>query len=97
MKKCLVILLLVIGFLTLSFGAQRVLRVLMPIGGGYTIEDQEAIAKEFEKMYPDVKIEMEFVGWEELWNKIVTSIGAGAAPDRSEEHTSELQSRQYLV
>ena len=62
-------------------GAEQVLRVLMPIGGGYTIEDQEAIAKEFEQVYPGVKVEMEFVGWAELWNKIITSIGAGAAPD----------------
>jgi len=61
--------------------ADEVLRVLMPIGGGYTIEDQEAIAREFEKDNPGVKIEMEFVGWAELWNKIITSIGAGAAPD----------------
>ena len=72
------LLLLVIS--TFAFAGQT-LKVLMPIGGGYTIEDQEAIAKEFEAANPGVKIEMEFVGWENLWNKIVTSIGSGTAPD----------------
>ncbi|MDK2886462.1 MAG: multiple sugar transport system substrate-binding protein [Thermosipho sp. (in: thermotogales)] len=80
MKKFLIVL-MVLFFAISLLGAEKVLRVLMPIGGGYTIEDQEAIAKEFEKDNPGVKIEMEFVGWDELWNKIITSIGAGAAPD----------------
>jgi len=81
MRKFLILTLSVILLAVFSFSAERVLKVLMPIGGGYTIEDQEAIAREFEKDHPGVKIEMEFVGWEELWNKIITSIGAGAAPD----------------
>ncbi|MCD6449567.1 MAG: sugar ABC transporter substrate-binding protein [Thermotogaceae bacterium] len=82
MKKFVVFILvgiLLVG--TMAIAAKRTLKVLMPIGGGYTIEDQEAIAKEFEKAHPDVDIQMEFVGWGELWNKIITSIGAGAAPD----------------
>lgn len=71
---------LVIVVPAFAFSANT-LRVLVPIGGGYTIEDQEAIAKEFEADNPGVKVEMEFVGWDELWNKIVTSVGVGAAPD----------------
>ena len=81
MKKLGIVLMVLILALSVEVFAARTLRVLMPIGGGYTIEDQEAIAKEFEKTHPDVKIQMEFVGWGELWNKIITSIGAGAAPD----------------
>ncbi len=61
--------------------AKRTITVLMPIGGGYTIEAQQAIANEFEAAHPNIKVNMEFAGWAELWNKIVTSIGAGAAPD----------------
>jgi len=77
----LALVVLLMAWAIATFGAEQVLRVLMPIGGGYTIEDQEALAKEFEQVYPGVKVEMEFVGWAELWNKIITSIGAGAAPD----------------
>jgi multiple sugar transport system substrate-binding protein len=72
---------LVAGLLFVAAGEDQVLRVLMPIGGGYTIEDQEAIARGFEQAYPGVRVNMEFVGWGELWTKIITSIGAGAAPD----------------
>jgi len=64
-----------------TVSAEQVLRVLMPIGGGYTIEDQEAIALEFEAANPGVRIEMEFVGWGALWDRIITSIATGAAPD----------------
>ncbi|MEA2067210.1 MAG: sugar ABC transporter substrate-binding protein [Thermotogota bacterium] len=80
MKKYILVIFLVLISTSMIFSAET-LSVLMPIGGGYTIEDQEAIAKEFEKENPNVKIEMEFVGWDNLWNKIVTSIGSGSAPD----------------
>jgi multiple sugar transport system substrate-binding protein len=80
MKKFVVLLLVVLLFAGFAF-SKETLRVLMPIGGGYTIEDQEAIGEEFEKANPNVSIEMEFVGWDNLWNKIVTSIGSGSAPD----------------
>ncbi len=82
MRKTLLVLLVGLMVWTLvGVGAEQVLRVLMPIGGGYTIEDQEAIARKFEEAFPGVKVEMEFVGWAGLWDKIITSIGAGAAPD----------------
>jgi multiple sugar transport system substrate-binding protein len=61
--------------------AQTTLNVLLPIGGGYTIEDQKAIGQEFEKTHPDIDVKMQFVGWANLFNKIVTSIGGGNAPD----------------
>jgi multiple sugar transport system substrate-binding protein len=80
MKKLALLILLVLCLTVFSF-AEEVLNVLVPIGGGYTIEDQEAIAKEFENDNPGVKVEMEFVGWDNLWNKIITSIGSGSAPD----------------
>jgi len=80
MKKFVVLMLVVLLFVGFAF-SKETLRVLMPIGGGYTIEDQEAIGEEFEKENPNVDIEMEFVGWDNLWNKIVTSIGSGSAPD----------------
>lgn len=61
--------------------AETTLNVLLPIGGGYTIEDQEAIGEEFEETHPDIKVDMEFVGWANLFDNIVTSIGGGNAPD----------------
>lgn len=61
--------------------AKTTLNVLLPIGGGYTIEDQEAIGEEFEESNPDIDVEMEFVGWANLFDDIVTSIGGGNAPD----------------
>jgi multiple sugar transport system substrate-binding protein len=57
------------------------LSVLLPTGGGYTIEDQQAIGQEFEENNPNIDIEMEFVGWANLFDRIVTSIGSGNAPD----------------
>ena len=57
------------------------LHVLLPTGGGYTIEDQRAIGEDFERDNPDINIEMEFVGWANLFDRIVTSIGSGNAPD----------------
>jgi multiple sugar transport system substrate-binding protein len=80
MKKFVVLMLLAVLITGFAL-AKDTLRVLMPIGGGYTIEDQEAIGVEFEKANPNVEIEMEFVGWDNLWNKIITSIGSGSAPD----------------
>lgn len=57
------------------------LNVLLPIGGGYTIEDQKAIGNQFEETHPDVEVKMQFVGWANLFDRIVTSIGSGDAPD----------------
>ncbi|MFO7255812.1 extracellular solute-binding protein, partial [Limnochorda sp.] len=57
------------------------LRVLLPIGGGYTEEDQIAIAEAYMAAHPDVQVEMEFVGWDALWDRIITSIATGNAPD----------------
>jgi len=80
MKKVwlVVVLVLTLGVMAL---ATQTLTVLMPIGGGYTIQNQEMLAKSFEQAHPGVKINMEFAGWSDLWNKIVTSFGANAAPD----------------
>src|SRR5690625_700046 len=61
--------------------AQQSLRVLLPIGGGYTEEDQQAIAQGFMEERPDVDVQMEFVGWDALWDRIITSIGSGNPPD----------------
>lgn len=80
MKKVWLIVMLV-GILAVAGLATQTLTVLMPIGGGYTIESQEVLAKGFEQTHPGVKINMEFVGWANLWNKIVTSFGANNAPD----------------
>lgn len=82
MKKGLVFVVLSVMLLLAVFAfSDETLRVLVPIGGGYTIEDQEAVAKEFERDNPGVNVEMEYVGWDQLWNKIVTSVGVGSAPD----------------
>lgn len=73
---------MVVVMLALSGAASaETLRVLLPIGGGYTEEDQLAIAEDYMASHPDVEIEMEFVGWDALWDRIVTSIATGNAPD----------------
>lgn len=61
--------------------AQQQLRVMLPIGGGYTEEDQQAIARGFMQERPDVEVQMEFVGWDALWDRIITSIASGNPPD----------------
>lgn len=73
--------LLAVMLFTTTVSAEQTLRVLMPIGGGYTIEDQKAIALGFEAAHPGVNIEMEFVGWAALWDRIILSIATGMAPD----------------
>ena len=80
MKKVWLVVVLVLAFGVMALATQT-LTVLMPIGGGYTIQSQEVIAKSFEQSHPGVKVNMEFVGWANLWNKIITSFGANAAPD----------------
>ncbi len=81
MKKVwLILAVLLVTMVILAFSDQ-VLTVLMPIGGGYTIQQEQAISAGFEQSHPGVKVDMTFVGWSDLWNKIVTSIAAGAAPD----------------
>jgi|GEM_PF-664993 len=78
---------LLIAFLFLCspllVSAQRkvTIRVLMPLGGGYTKEAQMKLAQEFMKAYPQVEVKMEFVGWAELWDKIISSIASGSPPD----------------
>ena len=57
------------------------LEVMLPTGGGYTIEGQEAIGEAFSEANPDINIDMEFVGWDALFDRIVTSIGSGNPPD----------------
>lgn len=72
----------IVSMLALSGTASaETLRVLLPIGGGYTEEDQLAIAQDYMAAHPDVKVEMEFVGWDALWDRIITSIATGNAPD----------------
>ncbi len=81
MKKVwLILAVLLVTAVMLAFSDQ-VLTVLMPIGGGYTIQQEQAISTGFEQSHPGVKVDMTFVGWGDLWNKIVTSIAAGSAPD----------------
>ncbi len=77
----LVIVACLLGAAVAASAAPATLRVLLPIGGGYTEEDQQALATEFMRQRPDVRVDMEFVGWDALWDRIITSIAAGNAPD----------------
>lgn len=77
----LVIVLAVLLVASSAVFAQQTLRVLLPIGGGYTEEDQQAIAQGFMRERPGVDVQMEFVGWDALWDRIITSIGSGNPPD----------------
>lgn len=77
----LVLVACLLGAAAAASAAPATLRVLLPIGGGYTEEDQQALATEFMRQRPDVRVDMEFVGWDALWDRIITSIAAGNAPD----------------
>lgn len=81
MRKVWLILVVLLTVTAVLAFSDQVLTVLMPIGGGYTIDQEEAISAGFEQTHPNVKVDMTFVGWSDLWNKIVTSIAAGSAPD----------------
>src|SRR5690625_6918432 len=47
----------------------------------------------FEEGQHDVTVAAEYSEWTGYWDKLATQTAGGDAPDRSEEHTSELQSR----
>ncbi|WP_276353771.1 ABC transporter substrate-binding protein [Cohnella caldifontis] len=46
-------------------------------------KDAEKLIKEFESSHPNIKIEMQYISYEMLHDKLVTAINAGDAPDVS--------------
>lgn len=59
-------------------GAKTVLRALFMQQAGYQQSDIEAITQEFEAQNPDVDIQLDFVAYEALHDKIITSAASGA-------------------
>lgn len=57
---------------------KTVLRALFMQQAGYQQSDIEAITQEFEAQNPDVDIQLDFVAYEALHDKIVTSAASGA-------------------
>jgi multiple sugar transport system substrate-binding protein len=47
----------------------------------HRIARQKAIIKLFEQQHPNIKVELVPVGWEEVYPKVLSSIGAGNPPD----------------
>lgn len=74
---------LFVGLLALGgvASAQESLRIILPTGGTYTERDQTAMVQRFIDERPGVDVEIEFVGWDGLWDRIVTSVASGNAPD----------------
>lgn len=61
---------------------EETIEVLMPLGGGpYQKEHLTSLIEVFEENNPEVKVEPTFVAWPQLYQKEVTLIGSGAAPD----------------
>lgn len=59
-------------------GAKTVLRALFMQQAGYQQSDIEAITQEFEAQNPDVDVQLDFVAYEALHDKIITSAASGA-------------------
>ncbi len=59
-------------------GEKTVLRALFMQQAGYQQSDIEAITQEFETQNPDVDIQLDFVAYEALHDKIITSAASGA-------------------
>ncbi|HHW88856.1 MAG TPA: extracellular solute-binding protein [Chloroflexi bacterium] len=59
-------------------GAKIVLRALFMQQAGYQQSDIEAITQEFEAQNPDVDVQLDFVAYEALHDKIITSAASGA-------------------
>lgn len=57
---------------------QTVLRALFMQQAGYQQSDIEAITQEYEAQNPDVDVQLDFVAYEALHDKIVTAAAAGA-------------------
>lgn len=75
-----VVLVLVLAMSSVAM-AQQQLRLLLPTGGTYTERDQTAVVEQFMQQRPEVNVQIDFVGWDGLWDRILTSIASGNAPD----------------
>jgi len=59
-------------------GEKTILRALFMQQAGYQQSDIEAITQEFEAQNPDVDVQLDFVAYEALHDKIITSAASGA-------------------
>ncbi len=68
---------LVLG--SVAFGEEKVtINALFMKQAGYSEEDTAAGTKEFEKQNPNIKVQLTFVAYEELEQKIITSASSGS-------------------
>jgi multiple sugar transport system substrate-binding protein len=65
-----------------STGEQKPVTMRFAWWGSQARNDQtQAVVELFEKTYPWITVECEFVGWADYWNNLSTQIAAGDMPD----------------
>ena len=62
--------------------AATTLNALFMTQAAYSENDIRAMTQEFQKAHPDVQVNLEFVPYEALHDKIVAARGAGGRPSR---------------
>ncbi len=74
-NACLLAMLVISG----SVSAATQINALFMTQAAYSENDIRAMTSDFEKQHPDVKVNLEFVPYEALHDKIVAARGAGRA------------------
>ena len=57
-----------------------VIKVLTMQQAGYTPDEMDEIAKRFSEQNPNVTVEVTYLGYDEIYDKLVTSVGVGGRP-----------------
>ncbi|HID16479.1 MAG TPA: extracellular solute-binding protein, partial [Candidatus Atribacteria bacterium] len=80
MKKLLILgLLLVLTISSLAWGGPVTINVIGMQQAAMTVEEMNQVAKEFEAKNPDIKVNLTFVGYDALHDKIATAMAGGVA------------------
>jgi multiple sugar transport system substrate-binding protein len=83
MKKLgMLVLILVLCFSTTAFAKTEV-SILWALYDGLTTEYAQALEKAFEEAHPDIDVTIIETPWDQMHDKLITSLGAGQAPDMS--------------
>lgn len=70
---------LIIGFVNVGAIQAAQISALFMNQAGYSEDDIRAITAEFEAAHPDISVDLTFVSYEELYNKIVVAAASGAS------------------
>ncbi len=82
MKKLCIVLVVVLCFSTMAFAKSEV-SILWALYDGLTTEYAQALTDAFEKANPDIDLNIIETPWDQVHDKLITSLGAGQAPDLS--------------